>query len=210
MVILGLTGSIGMGKTTAARALRAMGVPVFDADACVRALLARGGAAASAVAAAFPDCARDCAPDRGLLGRRVFADPAALARLEAILHPLARCARDRFLGRQRSARSLVVVLDIPLLFETGAERLCDAVVVVTAPAFVQESRVLRRPGMTADRLAAIRARQMPDAEKTRRADFIVRTGLGAVHSRRALRRIVAAARRMAPGRAASVHRARGR
>lgn len=195
MVILGLTGSIGMGKTTAANMLRRLGVPVHDADATVHRLLGRGGAAVPLVEAAFPGVVRDGAVDRAVLGRRVFEDPEALRRLEAILHPLVRRAERRFLARSAAARVPIVVLDIPLLFETGAERRCDATIVVTAPRFVQRARVLRRPGMTAARLAAIEARQMPDAEKRRRADFIVRTGRDRRATLRALTRIVRLMRR---------------
>lgn len=195
MVILGLTGSIGMGKTTAANMLRRLGVPVHDADATVHRLLGRGGAAVPLVEAAFPGVVRDGAVDRAALGRRVFDDPEALRRLEAILHPLVRRAERRFLARSAAARVPIVVLDIPLLFETGAERRCDATIVVTAPRFVQRARVLRRPGMTAARLAAIEARQMPDAEKRRRADFIVRTGRDRRATLRALIRIVRLMRR---------------
>lgn len=195
MVILGLTGSIGMGKTTAANMLRRLGVPVHDADATVHRLMDRGGAAVPLVEAAFPGVVRDGAVDRAALGRRVFDDPEALRRLEAILHPLVRRTERRFLARSPAARVPIVVLDIPLLFETGAERRCDATIVVTAPRFVQRARVLRRPGMTAARLAAIEARQMPDAEKRRRADFIVRTGRDRRATLRALTRIVRLMRR---------------
>ena len=201
MVILGLTGSIGVGKTTTAGMLRLLGIPVFDADACVHRLLAPGGAAAEAAARAFPDCAVDGVPDRAKLGRCVFKDRGALTRLEAILHPLAAKARANFLRRQRRAGAPVVVLDIPLLFETGGERYCDAVIVVTAPPFVQRQRVLKRPGMTAERFAAIRARQMTEREKVARADFVVATGLGRGHSLKALKRIVRAVRHDPPRRA---------
>lgn len=195
MIVLGLTGSIGMGKTTAAAVLRRLGVPVHDADAAVHRLLARGGRAAAAVAAAFPEAVREGAVDRKALGRAVFADAAALRRLEAILHPLVRAAERRFLGRQRAARARLVVLDVPLLFETGGERRCDATLVVSAPPFVQAARVLRRPGMTPATFAAIAARQMPDREKRRRADFTLPTGLGRRESLRGLRRIVTVLRR---------------
>jgi dephospho-CoA kinase len=178
MFILGLTGSIAMGKSTASRAFRSLGVPVFDADAAVHRLLAPGGGAVAAVRGAFPDCVgRDGGLDRQALGRRAFEDPAALARLEAILHPMVRTAQRRFLARCAGARRPVVVLDVPLLYETGGERRVDAVAVVSAPPFAQAQRLRRRPGMSPARLAAIRARQMPDAEKRRRADFVVPTGL---------------------------------
>lgn len=190
MVILGLTGSIGMGKTTAANMLRRLAVPVHDADAAVHRLLGHGGAAVPAVADEFPEVVRHGAVDRAALGRRVFDNPDELGKLEAILHPMVRRAERRFLARAAAARAPVVVLDIPLLFETGAERRCDATIVVSAPRFLQRARVLRRPGMTAARLAAIEARQMPDAEKRRRADFVVQTGLDRRATLRALLRIV--------------------
>ncbi len=177
MVVLGLTGSIAMGKSTAAETFRSFGVPVFDADAAVHRLLGPGGAAVGPVNEAFPDCAGPRAIDRSKLGRRVFGDPAALRRLEAILHPLVRAGQDRFLARCRARGERVAVLDIPLLYETGAERRVDAVAVVSAPAFLQTQRVLRRPGMTVERFAAIRSRQLPDREKRRRADFVIPTGL---------------------------------
>jgi dephospho-CoA kinase len=194
MVILGLTGSIGMGKSAAARAFRRLGVPIHDADKAVHALLAEGGKAVAAVAEAFPGVVRDGAVDRQALARRVFDDAAALARLEALLHPLVRRSEQQFLRAAKAHGRRLVVLDIPLLFETGGEDRCDAVVVVSAPAFVQAQRVLKRPGMTRDRLESILARQMPDAEKRRRADFVVPTGLGLDFSLRAVREIVRVAR----------------
>jgi dephospho-CoA kinase len=176
MVILGLTGSIGMGKSFAARVFRLLGVPVHDADAAVHRLLGRGGAAVAAVDAAFPGVVRDGVVDRPKLGERVFQDAAALARLETILHPIVRRATLAWLQYQSRHRRPLVVLDIPLLFETGGERLCDAVVVVSAPPALQAARVLGRPGMTAARFRAILAKQMPDREKRRRADFVIPTG----------------------------------
>jgi dephospho-CoA kinase len=187
--ILGLTGSIGMGKSTAAQALRRLGLRVHDADAEVHRLLAADRATIAAVAAAFPGTLREGRIDRGELGRRVFGDPAALRRLEAILHPRVRAAETRFVQRARAARAALVVLDIPLLFETAGERRCDRVAVVSAPGFVQVARVLHRPGMTPARLAAILARQLPDASKRRRADFVVPTGLDRGTSWRALARV---------------------
>jgi len=184
--IVGLTGSIGMGKSTAAHALRGLGIPVHDADAEVHRLLREDAATIQAVEAAFPGVVRDGAVDRAALGRRVFGDPAALKQLETILHPRVGEAEKRFLQRARIARAPVVVLDIPLLFETGGDDRCDAVVVVSAPPFVQAGRVLHRPNMTRERLAAILARQMPDAQKRRRADFIIPTGLDRRTSLRAL------------------------
>ncbi|MEO3434897.1 dephospho-CoA kinase [Inquilinus sp. CAU 1745] len=195
MVIIGLTGSIGMGKTTAARMLRRMGVPVHDSDRAVRTLLERDREVISAVAALFPDAVRDSVVDRAALGRKVFADPEALERLEAILHPRVRARSDEFLRRAALAGAPVAVLDVPLLLETGGDRRCGLVAVVSAPAFVQRQRVLGRPGMTAELLAAILDRQMPDREKRRRADIVVPTGLGRAVTWRALRRMVDSARK---------------
>ena len=199
MFVLGLTGSIGMGKSTAAAMLRRLGLPVHDADGAVHRLLARGGAAVAPVAAAFPDSLVDGAIDRQRLGARVFGDAAALRRLESILHPLVRRATVAFLARHARYGTPMVVLEIPLLFETGGERLCDAVVLVTASPAVQRARVLSRPGMTARKFAGIIAEQMPDAEKRRRADFVIETGLG---KRDTLRRLIdaVAACRARPGR----------
>lgn len=190
MIVVGLTGSIGMGKTTAANALRRMRVPVHDADAAVHRLFIAGGAAVAPVAAAFPGVGKDGAIDRPALGALVFRDPDALARLEAIVHPLVRADSQAFLRRCAIRREAIAVLDVPLLFETGRDCDCDVTVVVSAPAFIQAQRVLRRPGMTAERLAEIIARQMPDREKRRRADFTVSTGLGRHQSLLDLKQIV--------------------
>lgn len=190
MLVLGLTGSIGMGKSTVAGMLRRLGVPVHDADAAVHRLIGRGGGAVAAVDAAFPGVVVDGAVDRRRLGDRVFGRPEALRRLEAILHPLVRRDSEAFLRRQARRRRRLVVLDIPLLFETGAERRCDAVLVVSAPALVQATRVLRRPGMSRDKFAAVLAQQVPDAEKRRRADFVLPTGLSKGETLHRLKRIV--------------------
>ncbi|WP_419898038.1 dephospho-CoA kinase [Roseomonas sp. USHLN139] len=190
MKILGLTGGIGMGKSTAAATFRRHGLPVFDADAAVHALQARGGRAVAPIGAAFPGSIRDGAVDREALRRAVLGNPPALKILEKIVHPLVRAEERRFLGRARRQGRRLVVLDIPLLFETGGEARCDAVVVVSAPAAVQKARVLRRGGMTEERLAAILARQTPDAEKRRRADYVIRTGLSRAHARRGIRRLL--------------------
>lgn len=188
MRVVGLTGSIGMGKSTAARMIRAMGIPVHDADAVVHRLLGRGGAAVALIEAAFPGVSRDGGVDRQALGARVFADQAALRRLEAILHPLVHAVQRRFLARAARRRAPLVVLDVPLLFETGGDRICDAVLVVSAPAAIQRQRVLRRKGMTPEKLTAILAQQMPDWEKRRRASAVIPTGLGIAFSRRVLQR----------------------
>lgn len=194
MIVVGLTGSIGMGKTAAAGHLRRAGVPVFDSDALVHRLLGPGGAAVAPVLEAFPTARRASdgrpAVDRSRLGRIVFDDPAALARLERIVHPLVRAAQRAFLGRARRGRAPVVVLDIPLLFETGQQGRMDAIAVVHAPGFVQRGRVLARAGMSEARLASILARQMPSREKCRRADWVIPTGLGRRVSWLSVRRLV--------------------
>src|SRR5712692_2274102 len=180
-----------MGKTTAAAMLRQLGVALFDADRIVHRLLAPGGAAVQQVSTAFPGVQTGLGGiDRALLGQRVFREPAALERLEQILHPMVAAAEKRFLDRARARREPVAVLDIPLLFETGGHRRCDYVLVVSAPAWMQCQRVLRRPGMTEIRLAAILQKQMPDREKRRRADFVVPTGLCRNLTLRRLRAIV--------------------
>ncbi len=190
MVIIGLTGSIGMGKSTAAAMFRQLGVPVHDSDAVVHRLMGPGGAAVAAIGTALPGTVRDGAVDRQALSAWAFGDPTAIPRLEAILHPLVRAASRAFVERARRRRVPVAVLDIPLLFETGAERRCDLVAVVSAPAFIQRQRVLRRPGMTPDKLRQILARQVPDALKRRRADRVIRSGLGRAMTFRALKRLV--------------------
>lgn len=190
MIVLGLTGSIGMGKTTAANALSRMGLPVHDSDSAVHRLFAKGGAAVEPVSKTFPSAIRDDAVDRVALGSLVFGDNAALARLEAIVHPLVRRESQDFLKRCGLHRRRIAVLDVPLLFEVDRDGECDFTILVTAPSFIQAQRVLRRPGMTEQRLAEIRFRQMPDREKRRRADFIVETGLGKRESLRRLLHIV--------------------
>lgn len=190
MVILGLTGSIGMGKSTAAGMLRALGVPVCDSDRVVHDLLAPGGAAVGPIGRAFRGVVRDGAVDHRALGEKVFNDAEALHRLEAILHPMVEDAQTSFLKQAAARREKLVALDVPLLFEVGTDARCDATVVVTAPRFLQEARVLGRPGMTRERLEGVLARQMPDAEKRRRADFIVQTGVGRRHTLQRLEEIV--------------------
>jgi dephospho-CoA kinase len=193
VVILGLTGSIGMGKSTAAALLRRQGVWVHDADATVHRLFAKGGAAVVPVGRAFPGVVKNGAVDRVALGKRVFGDAEALRRLEAIVHPLVRADTDRFLTAAARARRRLVVLDIPLLFESGNTR-SDAVVVVSAPSFIQAQRVLARPRMSQERLLAILKQQMPDREKRRRADAVVTSGLSKARTYRQLARIVRATR----------------
>jgi dephospho-CoA kinase len=190
MFVLGLTGSLGMGKSTTAGFFAEEGVSVHDADAVVHALYE--GEAVPAIAAAFPGAIVAGKVDRAKLGAVVLDDPAALQRLEAIVHPLVSAAKARFLADAQARGAEVVVLDIPLLFETGGETRVDAVVVVSAPADVQRARVLARPGMTADKLDALLARQMPDGEKRKRADFVVDTSGGFAATRAQVREILRA------------------
>jgi dephospho-CoA kinase len=190
MIILGLTGSIGMGKSATATMFAEEGVPVYDADAAVHRLYE--GEAVPLIETAFPGTTRDGKVDRDALGRRVLGDAAAMARLEQIVHPLVRRAQERFLADAARAGAAVAVLDIPLLFETGGDRLCDAVAVVSAPADVQRARAFERAGMSDDKFAAILAKQMPDAEKCRRADFVVDTSRGFDAARAQVRDILKA------------------
>jgi len=186
MLLVGLTGSIAMGKSVASRILRRERIPVHDADAAVHALMSRGGAAVAALEAAFPGCVRDGAADRSALRQRISGDDEAKRRLEAIIHPLVRVATRRFVARHARARRRAVVLDIPLLYETGAQRRLDAVIVVSAPSWLQRARFLQRPGMTPELLAAFLAWQVPDREKRRRADACATSALGRARTRRDL------------------------
>jgi dephospho-CoA kinase len=178
VIILGLTGSIGMGKSTTAKMFEAQGAPVYDSDAAVHALYSVGGAAVAPVEAAFPGVVVDGAIDRARLSAQVVGDPEALEKLEAIVHPLVGAHRIGFFEKAQRDGHGIVVLDVPLLFETGGQRNVHKVVVVSAPAQVQRERVLARPGMTAEKFEAILARQLPDAEKRARADFVIDTGRG--------------------------------
>jgi dephospho-CoA kinase len=189
MIIIGLTGSIGMGKSTTAKMFADEGVAVHDSDEAVHRLYA--GPAAPLVEAAFPGVTVDGRIDRTLLGQRVIGNNEAIRTLEKIIHPLVRADAAAFIARQRDAGSKIAVLDIPLLFETGGRERVDKVVVVTAPPDVQRSRVLARPGMSVEKFEAILARQVPDAEKRRLADYVVDTGAGMDAARAAVRRIVA-------------------
>lgn len=189
MIVLGLTGSIGMGKSTTARMFAEAGVPVHDSDEAVHRLYA--GAAAPLVAAAFPGSVADGVVDRVALGKHVIGDAEALKRLEGIIHPLVRADAEGFLARHRKAGAPLVVLDIPLLFETDGRGRVDKVAVVTAPADIQRARVLARPGMTEEKFEAILARQVPDAEKRALADFVIDSGNGIEPARRAVSEIVA-------------------
>jgi dephospho-CoA kinase len=190
MIVLGLTGGIGMGKSTAAAAFRRARIPVFDADAAVHRLQARGGRAVRVIEAAFPGTVRDGAVDRMALRQAVLGNPDALARLEGTLHPMVQQEERAFVARARRRGDRAVVLDIPLLFETDGDARVDRVVVVSAPRSVQMQRVRRRRRMTAADIAAVIERQMPDADKRRRADVIVRTGLSRHHALRAISRLI--------------------
>ena len=183
MIILGLTGSIGMGKSTTAKLFAEAGVPVYDADATVHMLYE--GEAVPAIEAAFPGTTVDGKVDRNMLSARVVHDPAAIKRLEQIVHPMLGASRQKFLDDAERSGAPVAVVDVPLLFETGGEKRVDAVVVVTTTPELQRQRILARDNMTSEKLDAILARQLPDAEKRRRADFVVDTsdGLDAVRLR---------------------------
>lgn len=188
MIILGLTGSIGMGKSTTAQMFRDAGVPVHDSDEAVHRLYA--GAAAPLIEARFPGTVDNGVVDREKLSKQVLGQPEALRDLERIIHPLVRADADVFLQASRTAGAAFAVMDIPLLFETQGERRVDKIAVVSAPEAVQRARVLARPGMTSEKLEAILARQVPDAEKRARADFIIDTGSGLDAARRDVQAII--------------------
>jgi len=188
MRIVGLTGSIGMGKSTTAGFFRAAGVPVHNADEAVHRLYA--GAAVPLIEAAFPGTTRDGVVDRAALGRIVLGDGHKLKQLEALIHPLVSADRDAFLGKARAQGASFAVLDVPLLFETGGADFVDVIVVATAPAHVQRARVLERPGMSVEKFEAILAKQMPDAEKQRRAHVVIDTGRGMEAAQRDVESVV--------------------
>jgi dephospho-CoA kinase len=188
MIVLGLTGSIGMGKSTVAAMFAAAGVPVFDADAAVHRLQGRGGALVAEIEAHFPGTTGPEGVDRGALAERVLGEPEALRRLEGLVHPAVGRQREAFLAR--NSTTPLVVLDIPLLFEAGGWSQVDKIAVVSAPEGVQRARVLARPGMSEEKFERILARQMPDAEKRSRADFVIPTGGPLEETRQAVRRIV--------------------
>ncbi|MGC1942012.1 MAG: dephospho-CoA kinase [Pseudolabrys sp.] len=194
MFVLGLTGSLGMGKSTTAKFFAEEGVPLHDADAEVHRLYERD--ATPLIEAAFPGTTVGGKVDRDKLAQRVLGDPVAIRKLEGIVHPLVRRAEEHFLAEAARKGASIVVLDIPLLFETGADRRCDAVVVVSAPADVQRARVFERPGMTEEKFDAILVKQMPDAEKRARADFLVDTSTGFGAARAQVREILAHAATM--------------
>ena len=189
MFVLGLTGSLGMGKSTTAGFFAELCVPVHDADAAVHRLYK--AEAVPLIEAAFPGTTAHGEVDREKLAKRVLDDPAEVKKLEAIVHPLVRAAEEHFLAEAKRKSAKVAVLDIPLLFETGGDRRCDAVVVVSAPEEVRRTRIFERPGMTAQKFAAIAANQMPDAEKRKRADFVVDTSKGFDAAREQVREILA-------------------
>ena len=192
MKIIGLTGSIGMGKSATASLFREAGIPVFDSDACVHALYAPGGAAVKPVDEAFPGSAVDGAIDRARLSQMLRDDPTGFERLEAIVHPLVSQAREVFLAEARAEDAALAVLDIPLLFETGGDTLVDTIVVVHAPDAVRRAHVLQRPDMTAEKLDAIIARQTADSIKLEKADFVVETSGGIDDARRQVDDIIQA------------------
>tara|TARA_R110002110_G_scaffold87054_7_gene227105 strand:- start:656 stop:1276 length:621 start_codon:yes stop_codon:yes gene_type:complete len=192
MLLIGLTGSIGMGKSETAKMFARLGVPVYDADAAVHALYAKGGAAVEPLEAAFPHVIVEGAVDRQALSRAVLGLPDEMKKLEAIVHPLVGGAQLEFLKEAKAAGHEAVLLDIPLLYETGGETRVDVVVVVSAPYHIQEQRVLARPNMDMAKFAAIHAKQVPDAEKRRRADFVIDTDKGLEHAFEAVKTVVAA------------------
>jgi dephospho-CoA kinase len=198
MIVLGLTGSIGMGKSTTASLFAEAGVPVYDADAAVHRLYE--GEAVAAIEAAFPGTTADGKVDRTRLSARVVHDPDAMKRLEEIVHPMLGASRQKFLRDAERSGAPVAVVDVPLLYETGGEKRVDAVVVVTTSPEVQRERILARPNMTEEKLQAILARQMPDAEKRKRAHFLVDTSHGLDPVRAQLRDILTQAAKMTPGR----------
>ena len=194
MIVIGLTGSIGMGKSTVASMFAEEGAPSFDSDAAVHKLYAKGGAAVKAVELEFPGAVVDGAVDRALLSAKVLNNPAALKRLEQVVHPFVRQAQVDFSEEQRAKGVKFVIFDIPLLFETKGADLMDKVVVVSSPADVQRDRVLGRPGMTEEKFGQILARQMPDAEKRAKADFVIDTSGPFEQTRKQVRAVLDALR----------------
>ncbi len=199
MIVVGLTGSIAMGKSEAANIFRSLGVPVFDSDAEVHRLYSRGGAAVAPIGKLFPAAIVDGAVDRRILAKVVLENPQALRLLESVVHPLVRSSKMDFLDECRIVGVKMVVLDIPLLFETGRENEVDVVVVVSAPPEIQRARALQRPGMTAEKLDQILMRQLPDAQKRANADYIVDTSRGIDDTATQLRAIVVALSKRSAG-----------
>ena len=190
MKTIGLTGSIGMGKSTTAEMFRALGCPVFDADAAVHSLYNEGGKAVALIRAVFPDAVKDGRVDRTILGKHMRADPLNLSVLESFIHPMIGELRGKFFETAKSQRADVVVLDIPLLFETGMDKLVDTIIVVTAPSLVQRKRVMARPGMTKELFKSLLSRQTPDSEKRRRADYLIFTDQGLPFARKQVQKIL--------------------
>lgn len=199
MKIVALTGSIGMGKSATARLFAEAGIPVFDSDACVHELYAAGGAAVAPVEDAFPGVVREGSIDREMLARRLREDETGFERLEAIVHPLVAASRNAFLEAADKAGQNMVLLDIPLLFETGGDKLADIIVVVSAPDYVRRERVLQRPGMTPEKLDSIIARQIPDSIKRSKADYVITTADGIEDARRQVDDVIRRIRAGDPG-----------
>jgi dephospho-CoA kinase len=204
-LVAGLTGSIGMGKSETAKLFAKLGVPVHDADATVHVLYGKGGAAVAPIEAAFPGTTSEDHVDRSKLMQRLSGDEAAFKRLESIVHPLVLASRREFLAAAAKRRAAFVVLDIPLLFETGGEKDVDAIIVVSAPPEMQRERVLRRPGMTLEKWEAIRARQVPDSEKRAKADFVIETDKGLEHAFESVKRVASELKRRAQERLKTPH-----
>ena len=190
MIVLGVTGSIAMGKSTVSTMLSCLNNPIHDADKTVHDLMDVNGAAYHEIAERFPKAVEVNGVNRKKLGQEVFGNPEKLTELEDILHPLVREARDNFIRQQNRYKSKLIILDIPLLYETGGEKQCDKVLVVSAPYFIQRQRVLARHGMTRTKFHDILKRQLPDYEKRKRADFVVPTGLGRAYTYKTLKRLV--------------------
>lgn len=199
MIVVGLTGSIAMGKTETAKVFRALNIPVFDSDAEVHRQYEKGGKGAEIISPLFPEAVVDGAVGRKILAKRVLADPEAMRNLEAAIHPIVRASQDAFLRKCRASGEAMAVLDIPLLFETGREAEVDVIVVVSAPPEIQRQRVLQRPGMTPEKLNRILARQMPDEEKRARADYVVDTSKGLDFAAAQVRDIVSGLLKNHPG-----------
>jgi len=191
MLVIGLTGGIGMGKSTAAKILGDMGLPIYVADTVVHQLLRKGGKAVKRVAKMFPETLTRGAIDRPTLSRMVFSDPARLTQLEKILHPMVRDAELAFLAKARAKKACAAILEITLLFETNGQKRCDFTICVTAPKAVQKARVIQRPAMNIAKFNAILRRQMPDKQKRKLADYVVRTGTSYAHTRHQLETVLA-------------------
>lgn len=190
MIILGLTGSIGMGKTTASDNFRRSGVPVHDADLAVHQMMSEGGEAVTSMSEMFPAAVRKGGIDRKVIAQEVFSNSKALDKIEKVLHPLVRLREQKFIANNTRIGNKIVVLDVPLLFETGGEKRCDRIITVSSPKYVQYQRVINRPGMTLEKLNSILSRQMPDVEKRKLSDFVVLTGLGKHFSLIQIKRII--------------------